>query len=238
MNSNTLWASAKKVLFCCFDGGENEPTFELASWESKTGLGTISLTASVPHGPAAIFTPPPTVSLTATSPSSVSLPSSTPPPSTPPSSTIPQSRCPSTVGSQADRVGNVVDVNHLVADLMLDGARPTVGGAAHHEGDLAATLALLEGCCRGSIPQPSDSDYRRDLSHFTDPLTHHLPASYPRTRLPQFDDPTFYHHIDPLGFQPSGEPEATNHHESSPPADSTDWWYQSEDNFTLFSNQF
>ncbi|GMH41791.1 hypothetical protein BSKO_09701 [Bryopsis sp. KO-2023] len=236
-----ILARARKVLFCCFDGSDIEPSFELASssraskGEKIAGSESILLSVSVgqpPHEPGCL-TPPAQVSFTATS----SIPSSTLPPST-----IPSASRPSIVDTEAERVGNVVDVHHLVADLMLDGARPTVAGAAHHEGDVGASLALLEGCCRGSIPQPADSNYQRDLSHFTDPLTHHLPPSYPRTRLPQFDDPDFYLHIDPFQIQ-SGEPEATTedfqqdrsvNFENRPSPGDVSWWYQSEENFSLF----
>ncbi|GMH41792.1 hypothetical protein BSKO_09702 [Bryopsis sp. KO-2023] len=225
----------RKWLLCCFpqadtDAWSVEESSRSAKEEEKelVQLAPISISVStglLTHGPG-LPSPTPTVSFTATTTSSSS---------TVPSSSVPPS-CPS-AHSHADRASNVVDVSHLIADLMLDGTRPAAGGAAHHEGNLVASLELLQGCCRRSIPQPADSDYRRDLSSNTNPITRLLPASYPVHRLPQLEDPNFlHHHIDPL--QPAGEAQATTSNHYPSPADLSDWWYQSEDNFTLFANQF
>ncbi|GMH41806.1 hypothetical protein BSKO_09716 [Bryopsis sp. KO-2023] len=96
------------------------------------------------------------------------------------------------------------------------------------------------GFWRRSVPQPADSDYRRDLSHNTNPVSLLLPASHPTTRLPQLGDPSFLHHIDPFGFQQFVDPEVTGNQgfdSSQPPGDVIDWWYQSDDTFSFFSSE-
>ncbi|GMH38470.1 hypothetical protein BSKO_06354 [Bryopsis sp. KO-2023] len=227
---STFSGCVRKWLLCCFPEADSDPWSVEASSrsaeEKQVHLAPISISVStglLSRGPGS---PPPTqtVSFTATNASSTIPPSPVPP------------SCPSFAHSDAERISNVVDSIHLIADLMLDGTRPAAGGQPHHEGDLAASLNLLQGCCRRSIPQPADSDYRRDLSHNTDSITRLLPASYPLTRLPQLEDPNFlHHHIDP--FQ-SVEPEVANQQGFDSSGDVSEYWYRSDGNFTFFSNQF
>ncbi|GMH45370.1 hypothetical protein BSKO_13327 [Bryopsis sp. KO-2023] len=106
--------------------------------------------------------------------------------------------------SETARLANVVDLNQLIGELSLEGMRSEVAGVAagpgHYEGNPAASLELLQACCRRSMPQPADSDYKSDLSHHTNRVTPHLPASYPTTRLPQLDDPNFYQKMEQEGL--------------------------------------
>ncbi|GMH41800.1 hypothetical protein BSKO_09710 [Bryopsis sp. KO-2023] len=253
---STFSGCVRKWLLCCFPEADTDPWSVEASSRSaedkQVHLAPISISVStglLSRGPGS---PPPTqtVSFTATNASST-IPPSTIPPSIVPPSTVPSSTnssstipplpvppsCPSFAHSDAERISNVVESVHLIADLMLDGTRPAAGGQPRHEGDLVASLELLQGCCRRSIPQPADSDYRRDLSHNTNPITRLLPASYPIHRLPQLEDPNFlHHHID--SFQQSVEPEVANQQGFHSSGDVTNWWYRSDDDFSFFSNQF
>ncbi|GMH34135.1 hypothetical protein BSKO_01969 [Bryopsis sp. KO-2023] len=164
---NCVSACVRKWLLCCFPH-EEESESCIADAESRQGqdkkevaMGAISLTAStglLSHGPG-FLSPPQTVSLTATdTPSPLGSSDS----SSEGSDVSQGARA--MMDPEADRLANVVDVTHLIADLMLDGTRPAMGGQPYHEGNLETSLHLLQGCSRASIPQPEDFDYRRNLT--------------------------------------------------------------------------
>lgn len=53
---------------------------------------------------------------------------------------------------EAARLANIVDLNQLIAELSLEGTRSEAAGVAtgpgHYEGNPAASLQLLQACCR------------------------------------------------------------------------------------------
>eukprot|EP00803_Ostreobium_quekettii_P010086 evm.model.scf_310.3 EVM.evm.TU.scf_310.3 scf_310:9187-17505(+) len=101
---------------------------------------------------------------------------------------------------EGSHLAGIVDLNQLIHELSLDGTRPEGGGVVaapgQYENNPAQSLQTLQACCRRSMPQPGDSDYKTDLSNHANRVTPHLPASYPIHRLPQLDDGNFFQKID------------------------------------------